>query len=360
VEIANKTAIKNSPIIEGTVISRNPDGTLNVDDGKGGCLRQAPAANVRVGQRIRLGVEPALGQTTNLSQVSLTIDASTVPCPDDPRHGCRPTIGVPCVVVVEGPLVDATATISFDSFTVLWLDNPSPTFAESTDGIWDNRLAPITGFVRGGPQGDYVPTVEIGNGNLYDLSSRMTGSNTSMMDNDSPYANEVRVGCTRTFLTFDTSAIPPGAELVSATLRLAIFQAYAIVDDLAESVIVVPSDHSGVAEGSNFDKVFPTTPLASATLAAIVASDPSPPTEYIPFDFDLDVAVLQQYFNLSGVTKLALMLGRDATVGSTLPVAAPFTSPATPYLTHVNTSDIFVGYSVFVQAPGLILTYHTP
>ena len=48
VEIARKTATQQSPIVEGTVISRNPDGTLNVDDGKGGCLRQAPAANVRV------------------------------------------------------------------------------------------------------------------------------------------------------------------------------------------------------------------------------------------------------------------------------------------------------------------------
>lgn len=71
-------------LVFGTVLSRNLDGSLNVDDGRGGCVRVAAAANIRVGQKIALGAEPAIGTTTNLA-VRYIIIYPLGGCPPDPR-----------------------------------------------------------------------------------------------------------------------------------------------------------------------------------------------------------------------------------------------------------------------------------
>lgn len=43
---------RKAQFIWGNVLSRNPDGTLNVDDGRGGCVLIVPPANARTGDRI--------------------------------------------------------------------------------------------------------------------------------------------------------------------------------------------------------------------------------------------------------------------------------------------------------------------
>lgn len=81
-DLAKKTAQGVNPVVVGTVISRNPDGSLNVDDGKGGCLRRAPSQNVMVGDKVTLGTEPNIGTTTNLDTQYLTLLAPSI-CPVD-------------------------------------------------------------------------------------------------------------------------------------------------------------------------------------------------------------------------------------------------------------------------------------
>lgn len=86
-EIAKKVATETSPVRIGTVLSVNPDGSVNVDDGAGGCARVANVGNqvVTCGSTIVLGLEPQVGQTTDLCQVQFTIDASGKDCPVEDR-----------------------------------------------------------------------------------------------------------------------------------------------------------------------------------------------------------------------------------------------------------------------------------
>jgi hypothetical protein len=80
----------------GTVISRNPDGSLNVDLGDGGCARTIPSRNVKIGEQIILGLEPSIGKTTNLSPLNHTVQPPTELCPVDPRLPPRlPPLGPP-------------------------------------------------------------------------------------------------------------------------------------------------------------------------------------------------------------------------------------------------------------------------
>ncbi|MDQ6892199.1 MAG: hypothetical protein M3167_06285 [Acidobacteriota bacterium] len=83
--VARQVAKQQSLTVEGTVTGINPDGTLVVDDGQGGCARQAPKQHAKIGDRIVLGTEPALGTVTNLPQLNITLDPSTKACPTDPR-----------------------------------------------------------------------------------------------------------------------------------------------------------------------------------------------------------------------------------------------------------------------------------
>lgn len=52
---------KKAQFIWGTVLSRNPDGTLNLDDGKGGCVLVVPPTNARVGDRVRVAKNAIVG-----------------------------------------------------------------------------------------------------------------------------------------------------------------------------------------------------------------------------------------------------------------------------------------------------------
>jgi hypothetical protein len=83
--LAKRAAEEANGVRTGTVISRNPDGSLNVDLGDGGCARVAPAANVNIGDKIVLGIEPSIGTTTNLPQSNNPINPPTDLCPVDPR-----------------------------------------------------------------------------------------------------------------------------------------------------------------------------------------------------------------------------------------------------------------------------------
>jgi hypothetical protein len=86
-EIAKKTAESAGPVKIGTVLSVNPDGSVNVDTGDGGCARVAAVGNqvVTCGSTIVLGLEPQIGNTTDLCQVQFTINSSSKGCPIETR-----------------------------------------------------------------------------------------------------------------------------------------------------------------------------------------------------------------------------------------------------------------------------------
>jgi hypothetical protein len=83
--VAKQAARDENQVVIGTVISRNRDGSLNVDLGNGGCTRMAPAANVKIGDKVTLGLEPAIGTTTNLPMEGGPLLPPTDLCPTDPR-----------------------------------------------------------------------------------------------------------------------------------------------------------------------------------------------------------------------------------------------------------------------------------
>lgn len=83
--VAKRAAAEANDVRTGTVISRNQDGSLNVDLGDGGCARVAPAANVNLGDKIVLGLEPSIGTTTSLPPSTVPITPPTDLCPIDPR-----------------------------------------------------------------------------------------------------------------------------------------------------------------------------------------------------------------------------------------------------------------------------------
>lgn len=76
---------QNPPVYEATIISRNPDGTLNVDDGRGGCQRVVAQQNLRVGERARVGAAPEVGVTTFEVLGTLPLAGSARDCPVDLR-----------------------------------------------------------------------------------------------------------------------------------------------------------------------------------------------------------------------------------------------------------------------------------
>lgn len=86
-EIARKTAVNVNPVVQATVLSPNPDGSYNVDDGTGGCARVARLGNqlVQCGQTVMLGLEPQIGTVTNLCQQQVAVPPSTRPCPVERR-----------------------------------------------------------------------------------------------------------------------------------------------------------------------------------------------------------------------------------------------------------------------------------
>jgi hypothetical protein len=86
-KIAEAAAKANNPVVRGTVESRNPDGSYNVNTGDGGCVRVANLTNqpTQCGAQVVLGIEPGIGQTLTVCPVTVTIGSSTKPCPTDDR-----------------------------------------------------------------------------------------------------------------------------------------------------------------------------------------------------------------------------------------------------------------------------------
>jgi hypothetical protein len=87
-EIAKKVVETQSPVRVGTVLSVNPDGSVNVDDGQGGCaiVSNVGTQVVTCGSTVMLGLEPKVGNTTDLCQVQFAINSSSKGCPIETRE----------------------------------------------------------------------------------------------------------------------------------------------------------------------------------------------------------------------------------------------------------------------------------
>lgn len=90
--VAEAASRIGSGVTTGTVLSRNSDGSVNVDDGSGGCARVASiqGQSTACGATVILGVEPAIGNQSSVCPVSITISSSTKPCLTDTRSETEP------------------------------------------------------------------------------------------------------------------------------------------------------------------------------------------------------------------------------------------------------------------------------
>lgn len=314
-EVARKTAIQQSPIIEGTVVGRNPDGSLVVDDGRGGCRRVAPKANVRIGERIRLGTEPSLGHQTNLPQVFVTIDPSTTPCPDDGR-GCVDMVGTDCPPLSAGDFSEVGTR-----YSLLW---SSLDFFEAWPGTqpaWSTRAGPSAGalYINSFPR--------LGAGG----SRRASNYPSHVL---TPYADQVTLVAARVFLSFDTTTLPPGGSIQSAVLTLPIKGNVAtrMRADLNQTLYVVPSSWDGTVSAANWD-LFDFKALGGARIIDIINAGPFPldDTEYF-YELALGDPIggsLENHITRGGTTRLMLMVGRDYE-GTTQLAPPSFTNLSNP------------------------------
>jgi hypothetical protein len=349
-DVASKTAAKVSPIRTVTVISRNPDGSLNVDDGLGGCQRIAPKANVRIGQKITLGTEPAIGTQTNLPLLTLSIDPSSKPCPDDQR-GCIPSPGFPCPAPQSDPFLRAVAgvfalrwdDINSPGYTILGPDDPPP----GRSSTWSNRLAPAAGVIHSDP-----------NREVFSFSSRRSTSYTpaSPTGADAPFADQFYFGCHRVFIEFDTSTLPIGATVLSANLQLVIAPNLPISDGAA-SIIVVPSQADGTTSIANWT-AWTRHNLAEVPISDIIAARPGSFQWNFAFDFvdPADGTAFSDHFTPSGVTRFAILTSFDFN-NVAPPVAASFPWPGLPAGEHSLSDSVLFNNATDVV---LTLTYVMP
>jgi hypothetical protein len=129
-DIARKAAKSTSPVVAGTVLGVNADGSVNVDDGSGGCARVAAVSNqvVTCGSTVVLGLEPSVGNTTALCQLQTTITASSKGCPVETRTEDEDVVVVPPTGYL---LVDNRANI-YDYATGALLATGVPGFGGPT------------------------------------------------------------------------------------------------------------------------------------------------------------------------------------------------------------------------------------
>lgn len=312
--IARKTAEQVNPIVQGTVLSRNPDGSLNVDDGRGGCVRVAPRGNYRVGQKVVLGTEPGIGQQTNLPVVTVTLGPSQIPCPSDPRFpdGCEGLVGVPCAPPVDGEFASAA-----DLYAIEWVtlnfSEPYP----GTDGSWTSRR---------GSSPDWIPSAQFlhidTNRKVSAQSNRRAANYSSHI---SPaFADRFNFIAGRVFLSFDTSPLPANAQILSASLQVPVRgnTPNRVNADLGASIYVVPSSHNGIANVFNWSAIsnFPIGQvggpvLGQATIGEIHDAGPDPEADVV-FNYTFDLAddptlSLSDAFNPGGTTRLALVASYD-------------------------------------------------
>lgn len=357
-DVAKRTAIQQSPIVEGTVIGRNPDGSLVVYDGRGGCMRLAPKANVRVGERIRLGTEPALGRQTNLQQIDVTISPSSAPCPDDPRDDCEQVIGVvsPCPEPVEGEEAPAVA----DIFAVMWVDPPPGLAYPGRSGDWKNRLS-ASEELAGGPVDGALfldPNKQV----LQSISRRSSSYTSHFID---PYADQSTIACVRLFLDFNTSAVPVGATITAATLRVSVTGNGPVRASThhSEAVRVMPSSHNAIASTANWDKVDPVI-LGEVSINDIIDAGPDPTEDFAPYNVDipLDPELLTLFVNevVANRTRLAIVMRLDSKPQSILPAPGLFSSGRETTPTAPTPDDEVHVAAGNVEIDHVTYTYATP
>jgi len=324
-EIARRTAKQLSPITEGVVLSRNPDGTLNVDDGQGGCIRQAPKANVRVGQKVKLGLEPSLGQQTDLSQETITIDPSTKDCPGDGRYG-----------------EDVSFPRTGNVFSMGWVDPAPGQSYPGRDGIWANRLHTGGASLLGPPAAGLLYTDT--NREALLSATRRSGSYSSTTID--PYANQLTLGASRLHLTFDTRDISLATPINTARMRVAVRgnTIARIRNDRFARLVVAPAFHADSPTTADWGKITPNRALATVAISTVYhAQQPEADVQYY-FDFVLKAPkkhTLAEFITREGLTKLVLMLESDYNVGSSTPTRPDaFTSPGTP--NEIRDVDDFV------------------
>lgn len=184
-----KAAGKAYGVSFGTVIGRNPDGSLNVDPGTGGCVRVVGSQNARVGDRVPLGTEPALGTLTQLDPIYLAVDPPVVGCPTDPRD--IPPDGPP--LLIPGEDMEA--------------------MAYQNQSSWESRNEDqgVESYGIGG-SGAYI--------SKHGVFSLTTGtvSVSSVYDHD---AGDV-FGNRRVFIRVPLASVAPGKLILSAKLQLTI------------------------------------------------------------------------------------------------------------------------------------------
>lgn len=323
-EVAKRTAIQQSPLVTGTVLSRNPDGSLNVSTPLGACQRVAPRANVRIGQQIVLGLEPALGTQTSLPSVSVTVDPSALPCPTDVRVGpCVPSIGVGC-----------------PDLTTIWLGRFKNVFAAEWDSI--NPTAPFPGFSgdfkdRRPPDLDPSHLSVRGDRAFNVRSYRRSADYPVTSPGGTPYADEFHFRVSRLFFEFDTTgAIPPGMKVFSGVLQIVLAGNTStwIKNATDQVLMVVPSTDDGTNSALNFSQVLPHV-FGRAHISEIAAAGTDPPSDLVPYEFGFNLQEnsdtdrkLDDYINRTGTTRLAIV-GENDLRTDWFPIQPSFHTPPT-------------------------------
>jgi hypothetical protein len=230
VTVSRKVATQQSPIVEATVLSRNPDGSLNVDDGRGGCARVIAAANVRVGDKVRVGTEPAIGSITSLPQDNFPVDAITIDCPTDDRPLCEEVIGVPCPPPVVSQLTGTGGGV----------DN-------RIGADWPNRAADFGLYAFNnwqlGPDGFYHNVGYTSQNGIYSARSQAAsnfGSTTTYPPHTNTANKTYEIELARGFFEF-ANPIPVGQVAISGFLEFGVDSSSSYRSDDDCHIVVVPS-----------------------------------------------------------------------------------------------------------------------
>ncbi len=247
----------------GTVIGRNPDGTINVDPGNGGCVRMIASANVRKGDRVPLGTEAAPGTVTSLEATYTEIEPPVDGCPVDPR------LPPP---VTQPPATEAALTIRWgiQNNVVTWADR--------------NTITPVSGSYG---------TTTIANMNA---TATHLGSD--------PFRR-----CRRGWAEFDTSGVlPEGAVLTGAKFQWSVSSGAPPFSVADHDVIFVPGtnpDFTLFDPGATLlNDILIDVELARFRILDIV-------TGGTLNEVALDIEAFDPYFSRTGRTKIAVVTQYD-------------------------------------------------
>ncbi len=147
-EVAKKSAQEASPVRIATVLSVNPDGSVNVDDGMGGCARVASVGTqaVQCGGTVVLGLEPTIGNTTDLCQVQFTINSSSKGCPVETRTDDTEVEVAPTAIFIDdegnrydgdtGAFLGTGTDYANQDHSYGYAPNNLPTLPPDPDTVW--------------------------------------------------------------------------------------------------------------------------------------------------------------------------------------------------------------------------------